>query len=207
MPEDESIPWLLLPPDGRMLIALEKDSWHIRWSHPAGRQTSLLGIVDGIAWLFDGSIGVGKSTIHLTGLDPRNGEVVAGPWAIALAAQSMTEKDDPTSLQEPLLRGQPRIFSGRIWIPSAAGIEVHSLRDGSALAILPWPESSRGGTPLPLEGGELLIARRADQSMPSSSVIELVRPIPQQDEVQDGAQDEAQQNAQEEVSEEAKDGR
>ena len=167
------------------------------------RQTSLLGIVDGIAWLFDGSIEVGQSTIHLTGLDPRNGEVVAGPWTIALTAQSMTENADPATLQAPLLRGQPRIFSGRIWIPSAAGIEVHSLRDGSSLAILPWPEGSRGGTPLPLEGGELLIARRADQSMPSSSVIELVRPIPQQDEVQDGAQDEAQ----DEVSGESKDDR
>ena len=164
-----------------------------------GRQTSLLGIVDGIAWLFDGSIEVGQSTIHLTGLDPRNGELVAGPWTITLTAQSMTEKDDPATLQAPLLRGQPRIFSGRIWIPSAAGIEVYSLRDGSSLAILPWPVGSRGGTPLPLEGGELLIARRADQSMPSSSVIELVGPIPQQDEAPD--------KAQEKISEEVKDER
>ena len=189
VPEDESSPWLLLPPDGRMLIALEKDSWHIRWSHPVGRQTSLLGIVDGIAWLFDGNIEVGQRTIHLTGLDPRNGEVVAGPWAISLTAKSVAEKTDPTTLQAPLLRGQPRIFSGRIWIPSAAGIDVYSLRDGSSLAILPWPEGSKGGTPLPLEGGELLIARRADQSMPSSSVIELVRPIPQPD----GASEEAKE--------------
>lgn len=178
VPSDKTSPWLFLPPDGRLLIALETQSWQIAWSHPVGRQTSLLGIVDGIAWLFDATIGVGQNTVHLTGLDSRDGERVAGPWSISLTAQPMAEGDDPAHLQAPLLRGQPRIFSERIWIPSGGGIEVYSLKDGTALGVSPWPEGSRGGTPLPLDGGELLIARRGDSSMPSSSVIEMVRPIP-----------------------------
>ncbi len=175
-PADAETPWLLLPPDGRLLIALDKESWQIRWSYPASRQMSLLGIVDGVAWLADLATPPGTGDVQLVGLEPRDGSVVAGPWTISLETQVRDEDAAEYQRHAPLLRGQPRIFSGRIWFPAASGIEVVSLEDGKKVGLLPWPEGSRGGTPLPLPGGELLLARRADSALPSSSVIEVIRP-------------------------------
>ena len=175
-PADDETPWLLLPPDGRLLIALDKESWQIRWSYPTSRQMSLLGIVDGVAWLVDLATPPGTRNVQLVGLDPRSGSIVAGPWTIPLETEDDSEGSAEYQRHAPLLRGQPRIFPGRIWFPAARGIEVVSLEDGTRIGLLPWPEGSRGGTPLPLPGGELLLARRADSALPSSSVIEVIRP-------------------------------
>ena len=181
IPSDRSLPWLLLPSDGKMLIALDQQNWQIRWSRNVTRETSLLGIIDGTAWILDGGIEQDDHRVSLIGLDPRYGTVRAGPWRLELAARApepATHKDEKVAVA-PLLRGLPRLFKDTLWIPTLAGIETFSLEDGSSAGISGWPQGTAGGTPLPLSDGRMLLMRRGDTGARTASALELLIPAPQ----------------------------
>ena len=176
VPSDRSHPWLLLPADGKMLLAINIQSWSIKWSYAASRETSLLGIVDGTAWLLDSGIEQEDHRITLVGLDAQYGSVRQGPWQIELAAR-VTESDsneDEKAAITPLLRGLPRLFKDSLWVPTLVGIETFSLIDGSSTGVTGWPQGTTGGTPLPLQDGRLLLLRRGDIAAKTVSALELL---------------------------------
>jgi hypothetical protein len=176
VPSDRSHPWLLLPADGKMLLAVDIQSWSIKWSYAASRETSLLGIVDGTAWLLDSGIEQEDHRITLVGLDAQYGSVRQGPWQIELAAR-VTESDsneDEKAAITPLLRGLPRLFKDSLWVPTLVGIETFSLVDGSSTGVTDWPQGTKGGTPLPLQDGRLLLLRRGDIAAKTVSALELL---------------------------------
>ncbi len=174
VPSNQNDPWILIPHDGKILIALEQNNWRIRWSRPASRETTLLGIKDGLAWILDAGVTQGERQISLVGVDPRYGNEKAGPWQLTL----MTPEPKPTPQERsevaPMLRGVPRLVGQELWVPTSAGIEVFSTTDGSYRELKNWPQGSGGGTPLPLDNGRMLVTRRGDTAVDTSSAIELL---------------------------------
>lgn len=176
VPRSPSEPWLLLPADGKMLIALEKDNWRIRWSRPASRETSFLGIKNSTAWIIDSGVLHGEQNISLVGIDPKYGNVIAGPWDLKIVASTSSTDDEKPEIA-PLLRGLPRLVNDQLWLPTASGVQTFSISDGTQRELIPWPAGSAGGTPLPLEDGRMLLFRRGDTALGTSSAIELIAPI------------------------------
>ncbi|MGE4618280.1 MAG: hypothetical protein AAEJ04_00565 [Planctomycetota bacterium] len=176
IPSDRSMPWLILPPAGKMLIALELDPWRIRWSRPMEREETLLGIQQGTAWILDAGVLQEDHRITLTGFDPRNSTTQYGPWKLELTGDphSLLHKAEENQAVVPLLRGNPRIVGHQLWVPTTGGLEQFSLSDGSALGIRKWPQGSTGGTPLPLTRGRLLLTSRGDTALPGRSSVKLL---------------------------------
>jgi len=191
-PQDEATPWVMLPADGRLLIALDPKPWTVRWSHPVARAASYLGIVDGLAWILDATDEDRRGVVEVTGLDPRRGTVRSGPWRIPLhipiATPATSSSSGSDSSSTPHLQGAPRLLPGRLWIPTRLGLQVHSLTDGSMVGWTEWPSGATGGTATPYVEGNLIVTHSnpfvtaKHGTTPMSSFIERFHPGQQEQE-------------------------
>ncbi len=164
-PQDDKTPWVMLPADGRLVVALDQERWTVRWSYPVARAASYLGIVDGHAWIIDATAEDRQGTVEVVGLDPRRGTVTSGPWRIPLyippASSEENSLDASDSTATPRLHGSPRVLPGRMWIPTRLGLQIHSLVDGSMLGWVDWPSDTAGGTATPYLEGDLIVTQSA----------------------------------------------
>ncbi|MFQ5655299.1 MAG: hypothetical protein ACE5GW_11290 [Planctomycetota bacterium] len=190
---------IVLPPDARELLAVDLERWQILWTHPVKPQTRLLGAHAGRLLLLDAGIPAGKKTLDLRSIDATTGRVLEDGWQTLEVAGEPQEPaparrgdrgsrgsprgsgvggEPPQDTRlAPLLTGVPRLVGDALWVPGTGGLEIWTLPrrgGGPPDRVLPWPRTSRGGTPIPLGEGRIALLRRGDEGLKSSSALEIL---------------------------------